>query len=31
METEHYRKLMELKKEFVIETKLSKYDAEPSA
>ena len=28
METDHYRKLMELKKEFVIETTFSRYDAE---
>ena len=31
METDHYRGLMELKKKFVIETKFSRYDAEPSA
>ena len=28
METEHYKKLMELKKEFVIETTFSRYEAE---
>lgn len=28
METDHYRKLIELKKEFVIETTFSRYDAE---
>ncbi|MBP5605298.1 MAG: antibiotic biosynthesis monooxygenase [Ruminiclostridium sp.] len=28
METDHYRKLIELKKEFVVETTFSRYDAE---